>query len=824
MPKTIIKPFKGIYQHAGSNSSLETSLTSPAGRRKSGYASFHSTALFNEHKNNEDFKGKKIVVDKAIYYRTHSNGDVSNSWVSAYLTTSTNYPPGAVNKGDCGGNSISKTSGVEYSFIFGATARKNLATYLSNGTVFGVKTGSTAVGLVYFATGTPRIEIEWHYDYSSASEKTPINNFVGTERQINIKALDLNYNYRVKWGFLENDNYIYCEDFTDLNSKNFSQDSDGYYIIPAKYNFLLKNGKINPTIFKYFPADKNENILTVRVETYSSSDFESANLLGYYDVKITLELREGDGLPVWEGTNIFCNSPISIDEDSEILKNNTQLFLTEITGIKLINGNGGAKIKAYAPAKITSAEIKIFHKTKDGAEEILINKKYSSFKITEKDEYNICQIKDSTLLSKINLDSISENINKKEFSTQITFIDSRGKTTTIIKDKNIIIKKYERPKIKFNFFRGTEDNKLDDVMGENLIGDMEVIYSPVTFSETEDSEKNEILEYVDIEGDKNFTSFLSLIYTPENSGLIERNICFTPESLTEETIEINGIDSKIKKTIEEEKGSYASLLHLKRSIFSFQESIGTKEETLPLNISINQIRIDATIKDCFVTSRATFEIPASNFILFFGKNGKNLGVGGPPKDNDENIVRFHWPIELNDSLNTSEGGTGVSSIQGLGMQLFSTMIDLLYPIGTIYFTVTSGNPGKDGGVFYGTGTKWEAWGAGRVPVGVDTSNANFKTVEKKAGSADAVVVQHSHHPAGFKDTDEHPYRFTIMRSLSATETAVQKQIAKGSDYYAFTSTNSDSLGTDVTTESTGVEGKDKNLQPYITCYMWKRIP
>jgi hypothetical protein len=46
----------------------------------------------------------------------------------------------------------------------------------------------------------------------------------------------------------------------------------------------------------------------------------------------------------------------------------------------------------------------------------------------------------------------------------------------------------------------------------------------------------------------------------------------------------------------------------------------------------------------------------------------------------------------------------------------------------------------DPGTLFG-GT-WEAWGAGRVPVGVNTSDTDFSTAGKTGGSKDAIVVSH----------------------------------------------------------------------------------
>lgn len=60
-----------------------------------------------------------------------------------------------------------------------------------------------------------------------------------------------------------------------------------------------------------------------------------------------------------------------------------------------------------------------------------------------------------------------------------------------------------------------------------------------------------------------------------------------------------------------------------------------------------------------------------------------------------------------------------------------SLVDHIYPIGSIYFSTVDENPSK---YFGGT---WTAWGSGRVPVGVNASDSDFKTVEKTGGNKTA---------------------------------------------------------------------------------------
>ena len=61
-------------------------------------------------------------------------------------------------------------------------------------------------------------------------------------------------------------------------------------------------------------------------------------------------------------------------------------------------------------------------------------------------------------------------------------------------------------------------------------------------------------------------------------------------------------------------------------------------------------------------------------------------------------------------------------------------IDKVYPVGSIYISVNSTNPSS---YFGGT---WVSWDAGRVPVGVNTSDSNFSTVEKIGGEQTHTLI------------------------------------------------------------------------------------
>lgn len=145
----------------------------------------------------------------------------------------------------------------------------------------------------------------------------------------------------------------------------------------------------------------------------------------------------------------------------------------------------------------------------------------------------------------------------------------------------------------------------------------------------------------------------------------------------------------------------------------------------------------------------------------------------------------------------------------------------LFPVGTIYTAVVSTNPGT----LLGFGT-WTAFGAGRVLVGFDSSNSLFDTVEETGGSANAIVVSHTHTgTTASAGTHSHGSaglgNFLMGQAGSGTQGWTQGAAYSSVNSYSTTGSAGAHDHT-FTTDSSGSSGTNANLQPYITVYMWKR--
>ena len=142
----------------------------------------------------------------------------------------------------------------------------------------------------------------------------------------------------------------------------------------------------------------------------------------------------------------------------------------------------------------------------------------------------------------------------------------------------------------------------------------------------------------------------------------------------------------------------------------------------------------------------------------------------------------------------------------------SDIVDLIYPIGSIYMSVNSTSPST---LFGGT---WVRWGNGRVPVGVDTSQTEFNASGKTGGAKTHILTE-----------SELP-KISGRASFGSGSPMSGSQM-RGADG-VFSPTGSCNVGNytglsslvsyNMLNMSFGGNAAHNNLQPYITCYMWKR--
>lgn len=144
------------------------------------------------------------------------------------------------------------------------------------------------------------------------------------------------------------------------------------------------------------------------------------------------------------------------------------------------------------------------------------------------------------------------------------------------------------------------------------------------------------------------------------------------------------------------------------------------------------------------------------------------------------------------------------------MLKLNAVTEKVYPVGSIYMSVNDTNPKN---LF---GGKWIEWGQGRVPVGV-SKNGTFNYVEKIGGeethklNLNEIPSHQGHVPNKEYDwgsCDETTYYIDIDKACSYGNSRPFVKRA----------------GNELVLRSfpEGGNNPHNNLQPYITCYMWKR--
>ena len=159
---------------------------------------------------------------------------------------------------------------------------------------------------------------------------------------------------------------------------------------------------------------------------------------------------------------------------------------------------------------------------------------------------------------------------------------------------------------------------------------------------------------------------------------------------------------------------------------------------------------------------------------------------------------------------------GTDTTQVATTAFVQSAIEAAYPVGSVYINASvSTNPGT----LFGFGS-WIAFGTGRVMVGLDSSDSNFNNIGQTGGSKNATLPSHNH--TATSNVTDPGHLHGLGRTIGGYGPL---QFVTGSgvqDYFPNTNTATTGISVSTTINSSGTTATDKNLQPYITVFMWKR--
>lgn len=223
--------------------------------------------------------------------------------------------------------------------------------------------------------------------------------------------------------------------------------------------------------------------------------------------------------------------------------------------------------------------------------------------------------------------------------------------------------------------------------------------------------------------------------------------------------------------------------------------------------------IKYTIQDAFNTVSVIDLISTAAVVMDFKSGGKGVAVGKVSETDNMFEVSDKWDVKVYGKLLKDY----IQSVAGA-----------IYPVGSIFMSVSPANPST---YFGGT---WVAWGSGRVPVGINTADSDFSTVEKTGGASTVALTaaqmpSHSHAKGTLAAASggSHGHNLNLTKAAWGVDGAPNKVVVDSTGYTAMTNKATASGGShghtiSGSTASAGSGSAHSNLQPYIVCYMWKR--
>ena len=154
------------------------------------------------------------------------------------------------------------------------------------------------------------------------------------------------------------------------------------------------------------------------------------------------------------------------------------------------------------------------------------------------------------------------------------------------------------------------------------------------------------------------------------------------------------------------------------------------------------------------------------------------------------------------------------------------LVDILYPVGHIYMSTNSANPGT---LF--PGTTWEAYAQGRVLIGAGTGTDSRS--EKKTFAAGSTGGEYNHqltvgelaqhnHSGSAASAGAHTHVWYTGQYGSNNDSAACDAQGAGNHYSQHITQSAGAHTHSVSIANAGSNSVHNNIQPYVSVYIWRR--
>jgi len=202
----------------------------------------------------------------------------------------------------------------------------------------------------------------------------------------------------------------------------------------------------------------------------------------------------------------------------------------------------------------------------------------------------------------------------------------------------------------------------------------------------------------------------------------------------------------------------------------------------------------------------------------------NVNAAGATMNNDTSLAGNGY--FLDEDAMSSNSATKVASQQSVKAYIDAAILqaktDMQIAVGDVHVSTVSTNPATSLG--YGT---WTSFGAGRVLVGLDSSDTDFDTSEETGGSKTHTLTtdempSHTHIQDSHNHLqNQHRHGLPVSGSTTAGYAGFFRS-ASGAETKYTNYTTPTNQATTATNQNTGGGSAHTILNPYIVVYMWKR--